>query len=486
MEPAKLGFQGKAPSVKIGKKDPTKPRVERVWTEKEKYEKMWTVDDYRKVSFGEMAAQTFFSLAHPNAGDAVTDFGAGTGRGGLMLWAMGRMNVTMLDFASNALDDDLVTACRKFPDKIRFAEHDLTQPMGTHTRYGYCTDVMEHIPTEDVDKVLVNILDAAQSVFFRISTVPDHFGPRSLGQPLHLTVKPYSWWAKKFIELDCTILHSEDLGNAVDFYVTGWASKLPQNIKVNTSEEKILSNIKENSKFPCKHVRPHAVQEDTEIQILCGGPSLNDFEDEIIENWKNGMKTVTVNGTYKWALDRGITNVNQCVIDARPFNNRFCEPPRDDCFYFIASQCDPSLFEMLPHDRTFFWHCTSSPEAIDIVDENYPEYVIAGGGSTVVLRAISLMRVLGFKLMHMYGLDSCCVDEEHHAYSQPENDYKARNIPVTVEGRTFSCQPWMAYQAYDLVEMVKHLGDEFKLNVRGDGLIAHILNTGAEMPAIEE
>lgn len=498
MNITKVGIAGETPATKIKPIDPSQPRKPKgaaALTEKQKYEKMWTVDEYRKVSPGELAANTFLSVAKPKAGDTVIDFGAGTGRGGLMLWAMGKMNVTMLDFASNCLDDDLVTATQKFPHQIRFEQHDLTElytppidpdgSLGLATRYGYCTDVMEHIPTEDVDKVLHNILDAAQSVFFRISTTPDVMGPRYLKTHLHLTVKDYAWWAKKFIEHDCTILHSEDLGDAVDFYVTGWSSTLPKNIKLNTSQDIILKNIKENSKFPCNHIRAHQIQEDAEIQILCGGPSLNDFEDEIKKNWKGGMKTITVNGTYNWAQERGITNVNQCMIDARPFNKRFCEPPRDDCYYFIASQCDPEVFEMLPHDRTFFWHCTSSPEAVDAVEENYSEYLIAGGGSTVMLRTIVLMRILGFKKMHVYGMDSCNVDGEHHAYSQPENDFKVKNIPVTVGERVFDCQPWMVYQAYDLVEMIKTLGDEFMLDVKGDGLIAHILKTGANMPYVE-
>ena len=493
-ESGQVGFGGQKPTVKIGKIDPNQPRVDKTMTEKEKYEKMWTAPDYRKVSPGEMAANTFLTTAKPKAGDEITDFGAGTGRGGLSLWAMGKMNVTMLDFASNCLDADLVTATEKFPEQIRFREHDLTDPLEAHTRYGYCTDVMEHIPPDDVDKVLENILNAAQSVFFRISTVPDVMGPKYLKQPLHLTVESYGWWAKKFLEHNCIILHSEDLDGAVDFYVTGWSTNLPKNVKLNTEEEKILANIKENAKWPCKHVRAHQIQEDVEIQILCGGPSLNEFKDEVIENWKNGMKTITVNGTYKWAQDHGLTNVNQCMIDARPFNKRFVEPPRDDCYYFIASQCDPSVFADLPHDRTFFWHCTGSPEAVDVVEASYPEYIIAGGGSTVALRTICLMRVLGFKLMHIYGMDSCCVDGDHHAYSQPENDYKVKNIPITIgslngagvnEIRTFDCQPWMAYQAFDLQEMVKYMGDEFKLDVKGNGLIAHLLQTGADMPEIE-
>ena len=44
----------------------------------------------------------------------------------------------------------------------------------------------------------------------------------------------------------------------------------------------------------------------------------------------------------------------------------------------------------------------------------------------------------------------------------------------------------MAYQAFEFVDMVKGLGDEFMLDVKGDGLIAHILKTGAEMPPPKE
>ena len=486
MQPAKASLSGVAPKATIKPIDPKKKRKKKVLSEKEKYEKMWTVEDYRKVSPGELAANTFLSLAKPKPQDPIIDFGCGTGRGGFFLWAMGRMDVTMLDLASNCLDEDLRTACEKFPDQIRFKEHDLNDPYQEPARYGYCTDVMEHIPPDEIDTVLNNILDAAQSVFFRISTTPDVMGPKYLNQHLHLSVHNYSWWAKKFLEHDVVILHSEDLGEVVDFYVTGWSSSLPKNIKINTNAEKILDNIRENAQWPCNHVRAHMIQDDQEIQILCGGPSLNDFKDEIIENHKNGIKTVTVNGVYNWAQDNGIHNVNQCMIDARPFNKRFVEPPRDDCYYFIASQCDPSVFEILPHDRTFFWHATGSPEAVDVVEECYPEYVIAGGGSTVALRAIALMRILGFKKMRIYGMDSCLVDDEHHAYSQPENDYKIRNIPVTVGGRTFTCQPWMAYQAYDFVDMVRATGDEIMLDVKGDGLIAHILKTGADMPDIED
>ena len=481
-----VGMSGKKPSVKIEPVDPNKPTIVKPpLTEQQKYEKMWTVKDYRAVSPGEQAGSTFLGVVKPEKGETVIDFGCGTGRGSLWLGAMGGMNPIMLDFAKNALDDDLAMACETQPDKYSFIQHDLMDKSPVYARYGYCTDVMEHIPTENVDTVISNILQSAQTVFFRISTTPDVMGPKYLGYPLHLTVKNYGWWCNKFIEHGCMILHSEKLDGAVDFYVSGWAKKLPE-MQVNTAIDKVLDNIKTNVKWGCKHVRPHQIQEDNEIMILAGGPSLNDFKDEIIEKWKNGTKVVTVNNAYNWALDNGITKLNQCMIDARPFNKRFCEPVMPDCNYFIATQCDPSVFETLPPERTFYWHCNPHPDAVDLIHNTYPEYIMCGGGSTVTLRAIVLMRVLGFKKQVIYGFDSCLIGDEHHAYEQKENDTDPSILETMVEGRKFICQPWMAQQATEFALLIDVLKDEFSLTVKGDGLMAYILNEGIKPPSLEK
>ncbi len=488
MTTGQLGFLGEKPSIKMSPVDPSKPRKERGakgMTEKECYEKMWTVPAYRKVSPGELAAQTFFEVAKPKKGDEIIDFGCGTGRGSLMLHFMGGLDVTMTDFASNCLDDDLVTACKKFPKTIRFIEQDLNEPSTLHKKYGYCTDVMEHIPPDETDKVLDNILESAQFVFFRISTCQDVMGPMYLRRPLHLNVQGYSWWLKKLAEKEVIILYSEDMNGCCDFYVTGWSKDLPKNPKINTASDKVLSNIKENSKHGVQNVRPH-MKNETEIQILCGGPSLNDFEEEVIQNHKDGMKTVTVNGTYNWALERDIYPVNQCMIDARPFNKRFVTPVRDDCSYFVSSQCDPSVFEGLPKDKTYVWQVTTSSEVLAMLDDYYDEYTVCGGGSTVTLRAMILMRMLGFYKQHYYGFDSCLRGDEHHAYEQDENNYKVGARPIEVGGRKFLCDYWMLYQAYEFVDMVKVLADEIQLDIKGDGLIAHIIKTAAELPPIEE
>jgi hypothetical protein len=55
-----------------------------------------------------------------------------------------------------------------------------------------------------------------------------------------------------------------------------------------------------------------------------------------------------------------------------------------------------------------------------------------------------------------------------------------KTIDLIVGGKSFKCHSWMAFQAQEFITLVKHIfPDDLELNVHGDGLIAHILKTGA-------
>lgn len=152
--------------------------------EREKYERMWAVPGYRNMSPGEDAAAAFLASLAPDQNATVIDFGCGTGRGGLALSRAG-LNVILVDFAGNCRD----AAAMHLP----FYQLDLTEPIGLMAEYGYCCDVMEHIPGDMVDTVLANIAASAGTVFFQISSEHDLFGA-VINQRLHLTVQPPEWW----------------------------------------------------------------------------------------------------------------------------------------------------------------------------------------------------------------------------------------------------------------------------------------------------
>jgi hypothetical protein len=96
------------------------------------------------------------------------------------------------------------------------------------------------------------------------------------------------------------------------------------------------------------------------------------------------------------------------------------------------------------------------------------------GGSTVLLRAIPLLRMMGYHWFHLFGCDSCLQADAHHSYAQPENDEQII-LPVTVGGRVFRCYPWMISQCQEMQTLIKVLGSEFELEVYGDGMIAWMI-----------
>lgn len=499
--------------------------------EQEKYEAMWKNPNYREVAPGEYSVQLFLEQANPREGSTVIDFGTGTGRGALMLAIMG-MKVRMVDFAENCLDEDVRAALTTQAHMLSFVKHDLTQKIPFAEAYGYCTDVMEHIPTEDVPLVMKNILQAAQHVFFQISCVDDTMGA-SIGETLHMTVKPYKWWLDLFKQFDCVIHWSQDVGGQYAlFYVTAWqdGQALTDAGILNVGEEKAKENVKHNIVQGYAQVEPYQVSP-VEVVLLGGGPSLLDNLATIKQLKAEGCKIVTLNGAYKWALDNDLGPVTEIIVDARPFNARFVEPVREDCMYLIASQCDPSVFAKLPKPRVFIWHSCSELFK-DILNAQYPVWYGVPGGTTVMLRALPLLRMLGFKRFHMFGFDSCLQTRYalknkdtgkwcegtfdgkkeildyntremaetmapgladygepnveivemygHHAYQQPENDVDMV-MPVNVGGRIFPCHAWMASQASEFIKLIAVFGNEIELEVYGDGLLRHILQHGADL-----
>lgn len=177
-------------------------------TERDKYRLMWQLDAYRDHAPGEFLVDLFEGTVKPDS--LILDFGCGTGRAALELHKRGH-RVLCIDFADNCRDQEAID--------LPFLEWDLSRPIPARAKYGLCTDVMEHIPTDDVAKVLANIMEAAETVLFQISTVKDAFGAM-LGTDLHLTVRSHEWWLAHFDWIECQILHQHCGENASIFIVT--------------------------------------------------------------------------------------------------------------------------------------------------------------------------------------------------------------------------------------------------------------------------
>lgn len=449
--------------------------------EKEIYEALWQTSEYRQFAPGEECVNDFLQQAHPKQGATVFDIGCGTGRAGLLLALMGGCNVTMMDFAANCLDEDILPILEAQPHALRFVQADVTDHIPGHANYAFVSDMMEHILPECINNALNNILLSCQHCFFQIATRPDIWGEKLVGHPLHLSVFPFSFWLDQFRQRDCVIHYSKEEDGQCQFYVSAWASgdDIQKCGSLNVEEETMRRNVRTNCEAGWQQVVPHSTDTSLELMILGGSPSLNEFEDKIRELRANGVKLITMNGSYNWCLERGIKPSAQVIVDARPFNARFTQPVIDDCRYLICSQCDPSVLEGLPRDRTWLWH-TGAELNRDILDEVYDKcWYWIPGGSTVLLRTIPLMRMLGYVKMHIFGCDGCVIGEQHHAYEQKENDPDPVFVTtVGDENRMFYTTGWHVHQASDFVSVLQFLGDEVSLQFYGDGgLLKYIHDT---------
>jgi hypothetical protein len=152
-------------------------------SERLKYQAVWGDKQYREVSPGTRHLASAIEWLRPAPGSTFTDWGCGTGRAADGLFAAG-FDVRLVDIAGNAYIGALpfVEACL----------WDLPESLGA-TDYGFCADVMEHIPPDHVDTVLEGIARRTRvACYFQIALFHDNHFTRN-GQ-LHLSVFPPEWW----------------------------------------------------------------------------------------------------------------------------------------------------------------------------------------------------------------------------------------------------------------------------------------------------
>ncbi len=165
-------------------------------TEKLIYEKVWTEEEYRKKCHS-------LTLWHdhreifPAHFDSALDLGCGRGLlfkhlndFGIDTWAV--------DHTSNCLDENVGRIWGHKFSEVCLWDFDLKRSF----ELGICVDVMEHIPEEMVNWVLLQIADHCNMTVFKIANYPSS----CLGHDLHPTLKPASWWQSKIEEIGGYVL----------------------------------------------------------------------------------------------------------------------------------------------------------------------------------------------------------------------------------------------------------------------------------------
>lgn len=181
--------------------------------EREKYEKIWKLfPNYRSLSPAEDLAPYYLKVFQEEIeeGDVLIDFGCGTGRAA-KTFLSAHLRVELIDHCANCLDEEISLLTHMMPDRCRFWQSCLWNlsskiPKG---EWGFCCDVLEHIPPEKIDAALQSISQKiSKGALFSIYLTEDQFGA-AIGEPLHLTVQSKEWWLQRlkryFSRVDCLL-----------------------------------------------------------------------------------------------------------------------------------------------------------------------------------------------------------------------------------------------------------------------------------------
>lgn len=235
-----------------------------------------------------------------------------------------------------------------------------------------------------------------------------------------------------------------------------------------TSAERMLDNMRSALARGLPEVtvcKPHGLT----MSIAGGGPSLADTYTELT-GW-----VCAINGSLRWVLQHdpkpdasyacGIMDAGSHIADM------IVADPR--VRYYVASICDPAVFDTLAGCDVRLWHVTpnstEAPEAMAaLLDAHRSDWMAVGGGCTMGLRWINLGYILGFRTFNLHGLDSSFRGGSTHAYPD-RADTKDR---ITFNGR--QTRPNFLAQVYDFHGVLNTMARRdatVRLNVFGDGLL---------------
>jgi uncharacterized Rossmann fold enzyme len=172
-------------------------------------------------------------------------------------------------------------------------------------------------------------------------------------------------------------------------------------------------------------VQPHDVRTES-AAVVCFGPSLKETWEQV----RNFKYIFSCSGSHKFLLERGITPTWHCEVDPRNHKIKLLGEPHPDVEYLVSSTCHPDYLKHLEGHKVKLWHVYDPSEAGNIL---LPagEWAMLGG-CDIGLRALTLAAFLGFRDLHIFGMDQSAgtveSPEERHAAEHPHSGKKFHTV----------------------------------------------------------
>lgn len=230
----------------------------------------------------------------------------------------------------------------------------------------------------------------------------------------------------------------------------------PAQVEENISAALALDYVRFNKFMKAPH--------DGVISICGSAPSLlwtyEDTEGDIL----------ACNAAHDFLIDRNVIPKYEMLWDADAVINKFFTP-RKGVIYLVASRCHPDVFKRLEGFDVVVWHAGGDECLEGLLQAAKRIEPMVNGGSAAVVRGMFVAFAMGYRKMHLFGVDSSYDELTHVRKSVVEE----QRLEVNCLGKWFKTTPWLAMQAEDFKIIGPALRDAgAEIVVHGTGLVPTI------------
>ena len=156
------------------------------------------------------------------------------------------------------------------------------------------------------------------------------------------------------------------------------------------------------------------------VAIVGFGTSLKTTWEQI----RQFKRVISCSGSHQFLIERGIIPTWHVEVDPRPHKIKLLGKPHPDVTYLAASACCPTYFDHLDGFNVQLWHVFDPSD--DGIRQLPPGEWAVTGGCDVGLRALTIAAFLGYRDLHVFGMDgnAPAEDGERHAAFHPNGKQK--------------------------------------------------------------
>jgi hypothetical protein len=147
--------------------------------------------------------------------------------------------------------------------------------------------------------------------------------------------------------------------------------------------------------------------------------------------------------------------------------------------YLIASVANPSFLDHVNGEKVYVFDSRDDRKIQDMRRKaGYTQCSVVNGGGSVAICSISLAFNLGFRDLHVFGLDCMVTDvKKDHADGIAGTSVELRPMPIVIDGKeiiTTGAFLEFANQALDLFSVAHQEGMLNSVKVYGESLINYL------------